>query len=512
MEDLLRQGGYKQGGGTAQPGARKPGAGFKPAGTIGADSMNSAGRVNAPKMSAIDMVKKNGLKAAGVAGIGYGLYDMAKNGYDMAKNGVSGDSLMNAASGLGTALIAAPHPAAKIAAGGSVLARLIPDSFYETIADSAGWMPKSGVGLNMDEIRKTASEFPNGKLARTLNGTPEPQAAATQEPKLGDDILKSPSSRPVPDNQIEQPQTQAKADPLESLRQIAMQQVNVENPQIADGADTSNLQQLRDALVAQAQERLGDVQNPLKQETNFKVKNTGDNPLAALGQLNSAIATMIPQAVANRQARNSAKMDLALADSINKNAATDSAISNTQIDNQMRAQELGRGLQNDAQAERERDFNRNANLTKLGETLQDSAISREDAQMKLDQSKQLRDAVAKLNASTDETERMQLRDSISAMLGKDVSNKFDFKEIGGGTDPATGLPLPKELVRYNTRTGDFQKLNQPQAATKTPESYPAPSQQALLALRQHMANPKVVESFVKNYGEHALPDWARKAA
>jgi hypothetical protein len=121
------------------------------------------------------------------------------------------------------------------------------------------------------------------------------------------------------------------------------------------------------------------------------------------------------------------------------------------------ARENSTNLMNDAKNQ--------SGLVELSNTLKNSDLAREktgqdiqEGKIKLDQSKRLNDAMTKLGTLDDTTDpkgdkRKVLQETILTMLGKEPKDNYQILEVGGGTDPVTGLPLPKRTVVFDKSTG-----------------------------------------------------------
>lgn len=96
--------------------------------------------------------------------------------------------------------------------------------------------------------------------------------------------------------------------------------------------------------------------------------------------------------------------------------------------------------------------------TKLNDALKTSDLSRKKASLELTQAERLDSALGKLasldnKTDKDGTARRALQETILTMMGKEPKTDFELKEFGGGTDPATNMPLPKRLALFNPKLG-----------------------------------------------------------
>ena len=171
----------------------------------------------------------------------------------------------------------------------------------------------------------------------------------------------------------------------------------------------------------------------MQQQTDFKAQDYSNNPLAALGQLNSAVSLLAPGAAENKQARANAE-----------------------------------GLLKQADAE--------AGIARLADTLKTSGIAQGKAQVELDQANALQQEISKLSALDDKADpdgskRETQRNNVLAMMGKEPKDGFELKEFGGGTDPVTGIPLPKRLAVFNPRKGTVEYLDGGETAAQQKQQF-----------------------------------------
>lgn len=124
-------------------------------------------------------------KVGGALGAGYGAYEIGSAGMDMAQNGVNLANLDRAITGVASSALVSPKtaiPAAGYLAGRGA-AELVPDSFYETILESSGLMPKSDIQLTPE-----AQAFAK-TLKQDERGNYLPPSAATEKTGLPNDRL-----------------------------------------------------------------------------------------------------------------------------------------------------------------------------------------------------------------------------------------------------------------------------------------------------------------------------------
>jgi hypothetical protein len=400
--------------------AQVPPGQLKPNPTIGGDSVRPGARLGQTP-TVLAKLRVNPVKAAGGA-LGTGLelggairdahFTEGMSGLDkVARYGESAGRL--AAAGLGATL-------------GATAGSVIP-----LVGTTVGGLGLGTLGYFSPDIVRS--------LAKTLTGA-DIQLPSERADELRNTLLANPGNQPAEPAQ-EQPQQVATPFPQESANTAADAIIDkIISTQPAQGpasqaVSADPLAGIRDTL-AQAQSERAKVQNPLQQQVNIadsgavtstkgdklmQLQDYSDNPLAAAMQLNQAISLAVPGAAANKQAR-------ANSDALTKQASAE------------------------------------ADLVKLADTLKSSGITQEKAQIELDQAKAVQEAIGKLSLlddtqDPDGKQRTALRQSILTMMGKEPKDGFELKEFGGGTDPATGMPLPKRLALFNPRSGKVEFLD-----------------------------------------------------
>lgn len=270
----------------------------------------------------------------------------------------------------------------------------------------------------------------------------------------------------------QQPVVEPKVDPYADIKASLLQGGGEQVNSASDNAQ-SQLDAIRETLAMAQDERAGIV-NPLEQQSNMKLKNYKNNPFAAVMQLQNAISEAQKVAVGNKLANNNAK---ALTDQA-KSEADLVQLGNTLQNSELSRAQTGQNMANDniklandldnSALRRELDAT-NADTAKqqLSETIANNALNREkvgidveEGKMKLEQTKRVSDAMKQLsalddNADPDGSKRKALQQNILTMLGKEANNDFEIKEIGGGNDPITNIPLPKQVVVFNKKTGQI---------------------------------------------------------
>lgn len=149
----------------------------------------------AAKPNVLARLKGAASKSGRVLGAGYGAYEIGGAGMDMAQNGVNLANSDRAITGAAISALASPTTA--IPATGYLVGRnaadVVPDSFYETIIESADrlkeylgyepWMPKSDIQLTPE-----AQAFAK-TLKQDARGNYLPPSAATEKTEPSNDRL-----------------------------------------------------------------------------------------------------------------------------------------------------------------------------------------------------------------------------------------------------------------------------------------------------------------------------------